>query len=396
MTDFVQVRFVSDDPSITVPSDSIRVPVSSTPVELSELVNELLSNNTVFTFSFLYNDILVQTALSTFIQQHNLSSEHSLTLHVFIATSTPSPSETLPHDDWVSSLLSIDSSTLISGCYDGSIYFWSNSSLFSTRTIHTAAVTDITAFSDGDILNLVTVSRDGTAYTFTLSDNFSLTQTNTLVGHTDSIETVSISPEGSMVCTGCNDHKIRLFALNDDEKSFDVSERSELVTFANHKGGVTCIDWAEEGSIFSSSLDQSLIVWDVLSAAPAYQSYLSAAVLSIEVNQSNTSLVVSGLTDSTIKINDIRAQESPVKSCFFAPKSSGVVSTVTWSNDTSIASCHTDNTIRIWDLRGSSKVPVHSFNHSKDDSKCRVLCGTVDEGRILTGGTDGKVVVSRF
>jgi WD40 repeat protein len=77
---------------------------------------------------------------------------------------------------------------------------------------------------------------------------------NSLVGHTDIVETVAFSSDGKRVLSGSADQTARLW---------DAETRQELSVFTGHTGAVLAVAFSPNGKyILTGSRDQTARLWD--------------------------------------------------------------------------------------------------------------------------------------
>jgi WD40 repeat protein len=85
------------------------------------------------------------------------------------------------------------------------------------------------------------------------------TENMILEGHTDGVESVAFSPDGSRIVSGSNDHTVRVW---------DAVLGATLHTLEGHTDRVTSVTFSLDGSrIVSGSNDHTVRVWDAVSGA---------------------------------------------------------------------------------------------------------------------------------
>ncbi|KAL0232566.1 hypothetical protein GEMRC1_011313 [Eukaryota sp. GEM-RC1] len=387
MTNSIQVQFVTTDSSIDVPSDSFRLPAASTSETLSELINSLCPTNSCLTYAFTCNNVLIQSDLDQFISQYTLSLEECLTLNVFVPSHTPEPQESFPHPDWVSSLVGVSSVSFLSGCYDGSVHLWTNGKSI-TANLHQGVVSGLDVFNHNSSLYIASAGRDGKVSMSTVNET-QIQEVGVMINHPNAVECLAIAPGGSLLTTGCWDSTVRIYPFIDEDQG--EFERDALVSFEGHSAAVSCVEWKVEGSILSGSYDQCLRVWDVATANSSAQIYSSAAVFDIA---SLDRLVALALSDTNLRVYDLRSGSATSALTFTSPKTSGICTNCLWKDSVTLVSSHYDGLVRVWDTRGKSKIPVAVVRDTADLNKIFGL--DLIDNVLMYGGDDSKVSTAKF
>ena len=77
----------------------------------------------------------------------------------------------------------------------------------------------------------------------------------TLQGHTDSVTSVSFSPDGTTLASGSADDTVKLW---------DVATKQNIAHFEGHTDGVTSVSFSPDGTTLASgSADDTVKLWDV-------------------------------------------------------------------------------------------------------------------------------------
>ncbi len=192
-----------------------------------------------------------------------------------------------------------------------------------------------------------TPSTDSVAYNS--RGNFSLFKT--LTGHSLSVESVAISPDGQTLVSGSWDKTIKIW---------DLSSGKLRRTITGHSSRVSSVAISPDGETLVSGQADTIKIWD-LSSGKLRQTLTghSGAVWSVAISPDGQTLA-SGSDDDTIKIWDIRSGKLRQT----LTGHSNVVTSVTISPDgRTLVSGSWDKTIKIWDIR-SGKLRQTLTGHS--------------------------------
>lgn len=212
-----------------------------------------------------------------------------------------------------------------------------------------------------------------------------------ITGHSDTVQSVSFSPDGLKILTGSDDRTARVW---------DAATGQQLLTM-NHAGRITCAAFSPDGKrIVTASLDKTARVWDG-----------STGRLSLELKGHTAGVwnasfspdgrrVLTASSDKTARIWDIATGQQilvltghtdRVWSASFSPDSRQVVT------------ASFDKSVRIWDLGSGREVtkleghtgPVSSVKYSPDglhivtasfDHTARVWDARTGQQKILLSG----------
>ncbi len=208
----------------------------------------------------------------------------------------------------------------------------------------------------------------------------------TFEGHTDSVNSVSFSPDGKSALTGSKDNTLKLW---------EIETGRCLRTFVGHtKLGVHSVSFSPDGKfILSGGDDNTLKMWDVetgkcLWTFEGHKDSVSSACFS-PVGK----YVISGSDDMTLMLWNMETGE-----CLHAFEGhEGRIHSVSFSPDgTFVLSGSWDNTMKLWDLEDGEC--LHTFEgHTRMvlsvsfslDSKY-VLSGSFDNTMKLWNMEDGE------
>lgn len=405
--------------ALALSSDAIAVPASIGRKGLSAVVNHLLEREDIpFEFIVGKSTKLLRTGVEKEARKLGLSLEEAIPITYFPSTDAPQAmgeSERLP--DWISSMDAIDQ-TLVTGCYDGSLYLFetknkkSSSSLLPIQQTkaHDGPVKCVSIGKDNE--NQVWIASGSMDHSLKLFKDLN-EYAQCHEGHSSSIGAVDIHGSGQRLASGDWDGNVCLWDFSDIteqpiKKSKGGSQLQLLspIRFQAHGGKVSGISWGNfekarneaPENLFTASWDHSIKLWDV-GRQDCLTTLNSSRVFScIDTSYHSKGIVASGHPDCTIRLWDVRANNSKesslvVSDSTFRPSHKAWVTAVKWSVNSPfhLASTSHDGTIKYWDIRSSS--PLHTVRSFGEDHKafCLVVGNSNQEQTIYVGGTDNCV-----
>jgi WD40 repeat protein len=164
----------------------------------------------------------------------------------------------------------------------------------------------------------------------------------TLRGHSGSVDTVAISPEGKMFATGAIDNTIKLW---------DASNGKELRTLKGHTAPVWSLAFNPDGTkLASGSEDGTARLWDLANCAaecPVIELRGHTGTVWSVVFAPNDEFVATGSDDKTIRFWNV----ADGSDAGLLEGHTGTVNAVVFSPDgTALLSASSDQTARLWDL----------------------------------------------
>ncbi|KAI8925529.1 quinon protein alcohol dehydrogenase-like superfamily [Entophlyctis helioformis] len=172
-------------------------------------------------------------------------------------------------------------------------------------------------------------------------------------GHDHDMNCLTYSPDGQFIATGGDDAKVKLW---------NTQTGFCFVTFTEHSGGISAIEFARRGQVvFSASLDGTVRAFDLVRYRNfrTFTSPTPAQFSCLAVDPSGE-IVCAGSFDTfeifvwsvqTGRLLDILpGHEGPVSSLAFSP-TDGFLTSASW-----------DKTVRTWDVFGRDK-QADSFDH---------------------------------
>ncbi|KAG8687657.1 hypothetical protein FRC11_006832 [Ceratobasidium sp. 423] len=277
----------------------------------------------------------------------------------------------------IKSVATSTNGTIASGASDGTVCIWnpSDGSLLFRLSGHSQTVWSVTFSPDGT--RLASGSDDHTIRLWNPHDG--QLALGPLEAQMGDINTIAFSPDGTRMASGSTDRTVCVW---DPHKGTVVLE-----PFIAHNDNVTSVTFSPDGKhLASSSFDRTIRVWDPVDgelAAGPFEGHIGP-IYSISFSPDNTR-IISGSPDSTIRIWDPRKGalgDGALQS------HSDAVSSVAFSPDGQhIASCSFDGTLMVWEV--PDNLPVARGNPLRGHTdQVMSLAFSPDGARVVTGSAD--------
>nr|XP_042903643.1 ribosome biogenesis protein WDR12 homolog [Parasteatoda tepidariorum] len=412
MESHLQLKFVTKQREYAVPDNPFSVLDSVSVKELNQLINSLLKDGredkTDEEFDFLLLGELVRSSLADHLVSKNATSEAVLEVEYFVKYPTPTPDDSLAHDDWVSGV-NATKDWILSGCYDNTVHIWSIDGEHKlTIPGHSAPVKAVAWLKHADNEStFVSTSFDETAILWQWNQNTNAVDCiHVCKGHARSVDCVAVSPETHRFATGSYDQMLKIWSSDDvseatggddDKKRFKTESlktkiKTPLMTLSGHTDGVTGVQWIDTNEVVTCGLDCTLRIWDVELGGLKSQLNGSKAFLGIAYSPLSK-LLVSGSSDRHVRLWDPRTKDGTLVKCVFSSHNLWITS-LAWSptDEHHFVSGSMDSIVKLWDTR-SPKTPL--FDISGHEDKIFSVDWSL-KNYIISGGADNHVKLYKF
>jgi serine/threonine protein kinase len=167
----------------------------------------------------------------------------------------------------------------------------------------------------------------------------------TYQGHTDVVEVVAWSPDGTRIASGSWDQTVQIW---------DATDGYKRTTYRNHTDQVFALAWSPESTrIASGSWDQTVQIWDATSGQllRIYQQHTDR-VYAVAWSPDGTR-IASGGNDTAVHVWDVTSGQRLMIYRGHTQR----IRRVVWSPDSQyIASCSHDTTVHVWHVESGKLI----------------------------------------
>ncbi|MFG3818212.1 WD40 domain-containing protein, partial [Limnothrix redekei] len=205
---------------------------------------------------------------------------------------------------------------------------------------HSNTVNSVSWSPDGK--TLATGSDDQTVKLWNVASGQEIA---TLQGHSNTVNSVSWSPDGKTLATGSDDQTVKLW---------NVASGQEIATLQGHSGWVLSVSWSPDGkTLATGSDDQTVKLWNVASGQEiATLQGHSGGVLSVSWSPDGKTLATSS-GDDTVKLWNVASGQEIAT----LQGHSGWVLSVSWSPDgKTLATGSFDKTVKLWNVDSRQEI----------------------------------------
>lgn len=269
----------------------------------------------------------------------------------------------------------------ISGNSNGSISIWNlaTGGLRKTWKGHNNSINAISVSPNGQIL--ATASDDGSIKLWdliTAVNTDTLPLVRTLNEHSNAVLSVEFGPDGRTLASGSWDNTIMIW---------DVQTGELLNTLIGHTQLVSAIAISPDGKILASgSKDNTIKIWNLETGELIHslQGH-SLPVLSLSISPDGK-MLASGSADGTIALWELQTAQ-PIRR--ISGHTDGVWSVVIGGDNRTLVSGSWDRTVKLWDVE-TGQLKENLTGHS---SYVNAVDISPDGQTIVSGGWDGQVKI---
>lgn len=374
------------------------VPSESTPSNLSDLVNHLLSSEDPVSFRFFVQGVLLQGPLVDLLRRLEHPLEAQVTLEYAPATKLPEIHTEQQCPDWIRSVRSGEADGILTGSFDSIARLHDAHSTAIIREFrgHRACVTTVGFFEGGS--GVLTGSGD---WTLRWWDRETAGCKAVLKGHEAAVQSMAYDEQRRVVVSGDMNGRLAFWALEMERATMETERPSKKKAKAKVKvssepvirplsmvdgHGDGCVSGlvfeSESGKVLSAGLDHRLHTWDVARQAKCSSLTLANQVSSVALRSSSLAL---GSPDGHLRVIDTRTMK-PIGASH--PIHAGWVNGLAWGPDDENLLCSIGADLRVcmWDRRGLASGPIRTL--SAEGSGKKMLGLDWSPAGIFYGGED--------
>lgn len=432
----VIVTFITKQQQYAIPRSPISVSDDIDPPGLNKMISTMLTqsgefNGTPPQFNFLVEGMMLHNKLKLRLNSSDsINREGGVTIEYLEQLPMPTPLDSLNHDNWVSSLNFSDAGFLLTGCYDHTVNIWRpdvsgimrkkgftnnnvEKDLSDDKQAHRLNIPDahkapvkVVSWIPKSNNRFITGSIDQAVLVWEWNSATNKVRcVYRCKGHTQSIESLAVTPDGSLFATGSWDGALKIWTT-DEEGIIDPSEetheprpkkthgvknapkkKAPRVTLSEHSQSVSGLVWPTLTTLASCSWDHSVRLWDVEAKKKLRQYVAPCACLSLDSSPFNNMLLVTTI-DKHVRLLDPREAEC-LSLCKVYTNHSRWANAVKWSPSEAnfFATAGFDNKVKVWDIR-SPLCPL--FDLSSHEDKVLALDWS-RPGVLFSGSADTNV-----
>ena len=434
----LELKFETDLPGeeYKLENNVFQLPLISTPENLNQLLNKVLSLDPPKKFSFLIQNTKLTSSLEDFINSNLLTTEQAITIYYILDINEPQKTNTIKEDEWIRNIEILQKmkyspnkpNNYCVGLFNGEISFYSgetNSKIYSLK--HNSPTDEDALIMLNDIkyfrLNnekenhiLIKVCKNSNSiydiFNIDINNQFSDLIFSESKKENEYFNNISINPFNHNIfsLSGTENDKgvVKIYKIPEDmtlnetktqkskkKKKIEANILKPELTFDNlHKTFVSNSIFLDNEYLVTGGDDYVLNVYNVnknlfLNYNTNYKN------ISSMIRVTNKTFLV-GYIDGTVKYYDLNSNKA-VNIFKDINTKYGYISDICMSSDkdnhpmTFVTSSY-DGNLKIWDIRGG-RVPLYRINTSQTEKN---YAAKFNGNNIISGGDGSEVNIFQF
>ena len=434
----LELKFETDLPGeeYKLENNVFQLPLISTPENLNQLLNKVLSLDPPKKFSFLIQNTKLTSSLEDFINSNLLTTEQAITIYYILDINEPQKTNTIKEDEWIRNIEILQKmkyspnkpNNYCVGLFNGEISFYSgetNSKIYSLK--HNSPTDEDALIMLNDIkyfrLNnekenhiLIKVCKNSNSiydiFNIDINNQFSDLIFSESKKENEYFNNISLNPFNHNIfsLSGTEDDKgvVKIYKIPEDmtlnetktqkskkKKKIEANILKPELTFDNlHKTFCSNSIFLDNEYLVTGGDDYVLNVYNVnknlfLNYNTNYKN------ISSMIRVTNKTFLV-GYIDGTVKYYDLNSNKA-VNIFKDINTKYGYISDICMSSDkdnhpmTFVTSSY-DGNLKIWDIRGG-RVPLYRINTSQTEKN---YAAKFNGNNIISGGDGSEVNIFQF
>ena len=434
----LELKFETDLPGeeYKLENNVFQLPLISTPENLNQLLNKVLSLDPPKKFSFLIQNAKLTSSLEDFINSNSLTTEQAITIYYILDINEPQKSNTIKEDEWIRNIEVLQKmkyspskpNNYCVGLFNGEISFYSgetNSKIYSLK--HNSPTDQDTLIMLNDIkyfrLNnekenhiLIKVCKNSNSiydiFNIDINNQFSDLIFSEAKKENEYFNSISLNPfnHNMFSLSGTENDKgvVKIYKIPENitlnetktqktkkKKKIEANVLNPELTFDNlHKTFCSNSIFLDNEYIVTGGDDYILNVYNV--NKNLFMNYnTNYKNISSMIRVTNKTFLV-GYIDGTVKYYDLNSNKA-VNIFKDINTKYGYISDICMSNDKdnhpmTFVTASYDGYLKIWDIRGG-RVPLYKINTAQTEKNYAVK---FNGSNIISGGDGSEVNIFQF